>query len=80
MAILYGTPWDELTQKRAQGQDIILDIDVQGARHVMQRLDDAVSVFVMPPSLDILKAAITKPRDRQPRSRGTAVSTKLRKK
>ena len=55
---LYGTPWDELTQKRAQGQDIILDIDVQGARHVMQRLDDAVSVFVMPPSLDTLKARL----------------------
>ena len=55
---LYGTPWQELTQKRKQGQDIILDIDVQGARQVIQNLNDAVSVFVMPPSLEILKTRL----------------------
>ena len=52
---LYGTPWQELTQKRKPGQDVILDIDVQGARQVIRNLNDAVSVFVMPPSLEVLK-------------------------
>jgi len=55
---LYGTPWKELIEGKEQKNDIILDIDVQGARQVMHNLDDAVSVFVMPPSLDILKARL----------------------
>lgn len=52
---LYGTPWTELMEGRKEKSDIILDIDVQGARQVMHNLDDVISVFVMPPSLDILK-------------------------
>jgi guanylate kinase len=55
---LYGTPWNELIEGRKQKHDIILDIDVQGARQVMHNLDDAISVFVMPPSLDILKSRL----------------------
>ena len=54
----YGTPWKELIQEKPQKNDIILDIDVQGARQVIHNLDDAVSVFVMPPSLDTLKARL----------------------
>lgn len=55
---LYGTPWKELTGEKKPKDDIILDIDVQGARKVMQNLNDAISVFVMPPSLEILKARL----------------------
>jgi len=55
---LYGTPWKELIEGRKQQHDIILDIDVQGARQIMHNLDDAISVFVMPPSLDILKSRL----------------------
>ena len=55
---LYGTPWKELNGGNDPKHDIILDIDVQGARQVMQNLDDAISVFVMPPSLDILKSRL----------------------
>ena len=55
---LYGTPWKELVVGTKPKPDIILDIDVQGARQVMHNLDDAVSVFVMPPSLEILKARL----------------------
>jgi len=47
-----------LNGERTPKHDIILDIDVQGARQVIQNLDDAISVFVMPPSLDILKARL----------------------
>ena len=52
---LYGTPWSEVTQTKEQGQDVILDIDVQGARQVIHRLDKLVSVFIMPPTLKVLK-------------------------
>jgi guanylate kinase len=45
----YGTSWDEIRQKNSKG-DIILDIDVQGARQVKEKLDKAVFVFVVPPS------------------------------
>ncbi len=55
---LYGTPRRELLQLQEQGIDVILDIDVQGARNVMKNSHDAVSVFLMPPSLDILKARL----------------------
>ena len=55
---LYGTPRQELIQLKEQGIDIILDIDVQGARNVMKKADDAVSVFLMPPSLEVLKARL----------------------
>ena len=52
---LYGTPRQELMELKEQGQDVILDIDIQGARNVMKNAHDAVSVFLMPPSMDILK-------------------------
>ena len=55
---LYGTPWSEVTQTKEQGKDVILDIDVQGARQVIHRLDELVSVFIMPPSLKVLKARL----------------------
>ena len=51
---LYGTPWSELEQDAQKHIDILLDIDVQGAQQVMGTLKRAVSVFVMPPSLDVL--------------------------
>lgn len=52
---LYGTPWKELEQKSSAPTDILLDIDVQGARQVMQTLQKAVSIFIFPPSLEILQ-------------------------
>lgn len=53
---LYGTSADEVRSKLAQGLDIILDIDVQGARQVLARPDgrDAASIFISPPSLAAL--------------------------
>ena len=55
---LYGTPRQELMKLQEQGIDVILDIDVQGARNVMKNAHEAVSVFLMPPSLDTLKARL----------------------
>lgn len=47
---LYGTPRSEISRIRAAGDDAILVIDVQGAAAVRHRLDDPVTIFVLPPS------------------------------
>ncbi|MFZ7124636.1 MAG: guanylate kinase [Desulfobacterales bacterium] len=51
----YGTSADFLSRTVAKGTDILLDIDVQGARQIMERFPDAVTIFVMPPSLETLR-------------------------
>jgi guanylate kinase len=47
---LYGSSWRELRKAQEAGQDVLLDIDVQGHRQVKRRLPEAVSVFLLPPS------------------------------
>ncbi len=51
----YGTPRAFVEQEREKGNHVILEIDVQGARKVKAACPDAVTVFIAPPSLDILK-------------------------
>jgi len=46
----YGSPCSALEDATRQGKDLLLDIDVQGARQVKAALPDAVAVFVLPPS------------------------------
>ncbi|MEO6203223.1 MAG: guanylate kinase [Nitrospirales bacterium] len=55
---LYGTPWKELEQESGSNTDILLDIDVQGARQVMKNLQKAVTVFILPPSLEVLRTRL----------------------
>jgi guanylate kinase len=52
---LYGTCASETEQLLAEGSDVVLVIDVQGARQVRQLRPGATSIFVMPPSFDILE-------------------------
>jgi guanylate kinase len=52
---LYGTSRLQLQQARQKGENILLDIDVQGHREVRRRLPEAISVFLLPPSYDELK-------------------------
>jgi guanylate kinase len=47
---LYGTSEKQVRAAQKAGQDVLLDIDVQGHRQVRRRLPEAVSVFVLPPS------------------------------
>ncbi len=47
---LYGTPREPLERSLRTGRDILLDIDVQGARKIKRAYPDAVSVFLLPPS------------------------------
>lgn len=51
----YGTNREALEHARNEGKDLILDIDVQGARQLKQRIPEAVTIFILPPSRDILE-------------------------
>jgi guanylate kinase len=51
----YGTAVSALAHAKDAGKDLLLDIDVQGAVQVMKKLSEAVSIFVMPPSPQILE-------------------------
>jgi guanylate kinase len=52
---LYGTGVAEIERARAAGVDILLDVDVQGAEQVRRRIPEAVTVFILPPSYDVLE-------------------------
>ncbi len=51
----YGTNRKVLDQAQREGKDLILDIDVQGARQLKKRLPEAVTIFILAPSRDILE-------------------------
>jgi guanylate kinase len=50
----YGTAARSLTEARAAGKDLLLDIDVQGAAQVREKVPEAVSIFVLPPNPQVL--------------------------
>ena len=67
----YGTPRAPLDAAIASGRDILLDIDIQGARQIRAKYPrDAVSIFVLPPSLEELAGRL--------RGRGTEDDAKIR--
>ena len=51
----YGTSVAEVEKIRNQGSDVVLEIDVQGAEQVRRQMPDAVSVFILPPTMDALR-------------------------
>ncbi|HSB16000.1 MAG TPA: guanylate kinase [Bryobacteraceae bacterium] len=51
----YGTHREILDRARSEGSDVVLDIDVQGARQLKRRILDAVSIFILAPSREILE-------------------------
>ncbi len=51
----YGTARTALQHAQAAGKDLLLDIDVQGAIQVMCRIPEAVSIFILPPSPEVLE-------------------------
>ena len=51
----YGTAKRQVVEETAAGIDIVLEVDVQGAASVRQLLLDSVSVFILPPSYEVLK-------------------------
>ncbi len=65
----YGTPRAPVEEKLDEGVDVVMDIEVQGARQVKARMPEAVSVFIAPPSLEEL--------ERRLRGRGTDSEEKI---
>jgi guanylate kinase len=65
----YGTPAPPVEAHRAAGRDVLLEIDVEGARQVRERAPDAVLILLEPPSRDEL--------ERRLRSRGTESDTDI---
>jgi guanylate kinase len=51
----YGTPKKWLEESRRKGLDLVLEIDVQGARQVKEKLPESVAIFILPPSRDELE-------------------------
>jgi len=54
----YGTHRGILEKARAEGKDLVLDIDVQGARQLMCQIPEAVTVFILAPSRQILEVRL----------------------
>jgi guanylate kinase len=55
----YGTPRSFVEDRLEKGFNVILDIEVQGARQVFEKVPDAVSVFVLPPSMQVLEQRLS---------------------
>lgn len=55
----YGTSQTWITQENAKGRDILLEIDWQGAEQVRRSFPRAISIFILPPSLDALRLRLT---------------------
>ena len=66
----YGTPAAPVDRDLAEGYNVVLDIEVQGAAQIMEKRPDVVSIFLCPPSLEEL--------ERRLRGRGTDSEEKIR--
>ena len=54
----YGTSLEQTRGIMESGKDVILEIDVQGATSVLEKVNEAVSIFIMPPSFETLRARL----------------------
>ena len=54
----YGTLRSELERRAAAGVPVVLEIEVQGARQIRERMPEAVQVFIAPPSVEALRARL----------------------
>ena len=66
----YGTPRAYVEEKLSAGMNVVLDIEVQGARQVREKMPEAILIFVIPPSLEEL--------ERRLRGRGTDTEEAIR--
>ena len=67
----YGTPREPVERAIAEGRDVVVEIDVQGARQIRAICPDAFMVFIKPPSLEEL--------ERRLRERGTETDEQVRR-
>lgn len=55
---LYGTPRSALIEMMDKGIDVLLEIDTQGAMQIKRKFEDAVFIYIMPPSIEALRARL----------------------
>jgi len=70
---LYGTPRSPLESNRKTGIDTILAIEIQGARRVRELFPEAITIFLKPPSLEVLRARLRERRGEE----GAALEKRL---
>ena len=56
---LYGTSRAQIERVTASGKDVIVEIDVQGAKQILETMPDVVSIFILPPSFAVLASRLT---------------------
>jgi len=54
----YGTPKDKVLEKLEEGIDVFLEIDVNGAKNVKNKFEDALLIYIAPPSMDDLRTRL----------------------
>ena len=54
----YGTPKTKVDELREEGKNVLLEIEINGAQTVMEKCPDAISIFLVPPSMEALEARI----------------------
>ena len=67
----YGTPKAPVEESLKNGKDMIIEVDVNGAHQIRNKMPDAVSIFILPPSLEVLKNRLS--------GRGTEQQTEVDK-
>ena len=55
----YGTPREPVERAVANGQDMVIEVDVNGAAQIREKMPEAVSIFIMPPSFAELKRRLS---------------------
>jgi len=78
----YGTHEKTIEELLSQGLDVMLDIDVQGAEQIRRRVPEAVLIFILPPSCEVLEARLrarnlNAPDDIERRLRNAAIEVQL---
>lgn len=81
---LYGTRSATIEKMLSEGDDVILDIDAQGAAQIQRKVPEAITIFVLPPSRKVLEARLRKrnlnaPDDLERRLRNARAEVKLYK-
>jgi len=69
---LYGTSISSITSELSSGKDLLMDVDSQGSREIKRQFPNSLLIFILPPSLDILKERLQK------RSPNDKINTDLR--
>ena len=55
----YGTPKEKVLKKLSEGVDVVLEIDIQGALKVKEAYPEGIFIFILPPSMSILRKRLT---------------------